>query len=252
MWAAIRGNHAEEMHVLVQDHDLSGRLNPLLSIRRQNLPRQAVRQTTRCGIVFDRITGGRSIHEGIAARLERTHLCRVVCRNARRICIAGTDEMSKPRTRPYASEIRSPLGRSRNGLSVQERRHQSEDRKYVETTKTQRHGAEGDMGAAPKVPWGLPPCPPPRHVFVSLWFLHTYSRGATSSAEPAKTFRPSANVTLPPEPLLEPSLARKPSTLITSPTFKTSFVIPLLANMPGGPPENPHVVTFPLSSLTST
>src|SRR5262249_15558235 len=57
MWPAIRGNHAEEMHVLVQDHDLTRRLNPLLSIRRQNLPGQAVRQTTRCGIVFDRITG---------------------------------------------------------------------------------------------------------------------------------------------------------------------------------------------------
>src|SRR5262245_16454540 len=94
---------------------------------------------------------------------------------------------------------------------------------------------------------GLPLC---LCVFVVPAF--TYSRGATSSAEPAKTLRPSANVTLPPEPLLEPSLARKPSTLITSPTFKTSFVIPLLANMPGGPPENPHVVTFPLSSLTST
>src|SRR5215510_10925681 len=132
--------------------------------------------------------------------------------------------------------------------------------KYVETTKTQRHGGAGaieddsgtDNEIKKRISMSVPRLLRPPRVFVSLWFLHTYSRGATSSAEPAKTFRPSANVTLPPEPLLEPSLARKPSTLITSPTFKTSFVIPLLANMPGGPPENPHVVTFPVSSLTST
>src|SRR3989442_11235323 len=78
------------------------------------------------------------------------------------------------------------------------------------------------------------------------------SFGTTSPAAPANTFRPSANVTFPPDALFEPSLARKPSTLITSPTFRTSLLMPRRASMPGGPPEKPQVVTLPLSSLTST
>ncbi len=46
--------------------------------------------------------------------------------------------------------------------------------------------------------------------------------GAASSLEAVNTFRPSGNVTRPPEALLEPSRARKPSTLITDPSSRTS------------------------------
>src|SRR5262245_45479496 len=63
---------------------------------------------------------------------------------------------------------------------------------YAGTTKTQGHGGEGDMGAAPKVPWGLPPCPPPRRVFVSLWFLRICDPRFDACA-PARTNH-SANV----------------------------------------------------------
>ena len=70
------------------------------------------------------------------------------------------------------------------------------------------------------------------------------------AGNPGRT-RPSANVTLRPDALLEPSLARAPWTFTTAPILKASFVMPLRMREPGGAAENPHVVILPLSSFTS-
>src|SRR6185436_1329184 len=72
------------------------------------------------------------------------------------------------------------------------------------------------------------------------------------SAADVKTCLPSANLTLRPDALLEPSLAREPSTLTTAPMTRASFVMPRRISAPGGAAENPHVVIFPFSSFTST
>src|SRR5262245_52735895 len=160
------------MHVLVQNDDLSRRLNPLLSVWGEDLPCQPVRQATGSGIISNRIARRRTIHKSFSARLERTHLCWVVCRDAWRMRITGSDAMSEAGAGPHSGEIGLTIRHARNGLPVDQHGNEREDRNQSESSH----------------------------------------RGTTSSADPAKTFRPSANVTFPPEPLLDPSLARKPST----------------------------------------
>src|SRR5438552_12728888 len=77
--------------------------------------------------------------------------------------------------------------------------------------------------------------------------------GTASSAAAVNTCRPSPNVTFPPDALGDPSFARKPATFTVSPTFRTSRLIPLRANVAGGPAEKPHTALLPLpSSLPST
>src|SRR5207249_7545448 len=72
--------------------------------------------------------------------------------------------------------------------------------------------------------------------------------GTASSAAAVNTFRPSANVTLPPDALGDPSFARKPSTFTVSPTLRTFRLIPRRANVARQPVEKHHSARLPLTS----
>src|SRR5215472_1757482 len=54
-----------------------------------------------------------------------------------------------------------------------------------------------------------------------------------------------------PEALLEPSFARCPEMVSTSPSFNWLLVIPRRCSMPGGEAEKPQLLTLPFSSFTS-
>src|SRR5436190_4294530 len=219
MRPAIDWDHSKKVHVLVKNDELTRRLNPLLGIWRKDLSRESVRQTSGSRIVFDRIAGNLAIHERFTTGLERRHLRRIIGRNLRSIGIARTDAMRETGSRPHSGKVRFAVRCTTDRLTLRQNSRRQQ--------RQQNHGDE-------------------------RFHFNRSQRGTTSSAAPAKTFRPSAKVTLPPDALLEPSFARKPSTLMTSPAFNTSRVIPRRANIPGGPPEKPHVVALPAASLTST
>ena len=68
---------------------------------------------------------------------------------------------------------------------------------------------------------------------------------------PDERSRPSANFTMLPEALFEPSLARWPEIVSMSPILRLFLVMPRRSSMPGGDAEKPQLVTLPWSSFTS-
>src|SRR5579862_655869 len=76
--------------------------------------------------------------------------------------------------------------------------------------------------------------------------------GPPSPDVPAKTFRPSASVTVRALAILDPSFAMAPVTVTTSPTFKECLVQPCLIKPFGLASSRFQLVTLPLSSFTST
>src|SRR5215472_15425794 len=73
---------------------------------------------------------------------------------------------------------------------------------------------------------------------------------ALSSEEPANTFRPSAKFTVRELQRLEPSFAKAPSIVTSSPSFTELRVQPSRRSTFGGPPSQAHSVTPPFASLT--
>src|SRR5262249_45238627 len=69
--------------------------------------------------------------------------------------------------------------------------------------------------------------------------------------DPAKTFFPSASVTLVAFARLEPSLAREPLTVTVSPIVIAFFVQPFLNKMAGAPSSISQLTIFPVASLAS-
>src|SRR5580658_9802375 len=90
-----------------------------------------------------------------------------------------------------------------------------------------------------------------------IFYLAVFGVGDDSSAGrrawscPMRASRPSAKVTIFPEELFEPSLARCPEMVSTSPSFRLDFVMPRRVSIPGGEAEKPQLVVLPFSSLTS-
>src|SRR6516162_10934321 len=117
MQAAIEWDNAEEMHVFIKDGDRAGRLDPLLSVRRQDLPRQPVRQARSGWIVCNGIARRFAVHESLTARFERAHLRGVVDCNARAIGITASHAMGETRARPHAREVRLSIRSSWNRLT---------------------------------------------------------------------------------------------------------------------------------------
>src|SRR6185312_9303165 len=72
-----------------------------------------------------------------------------------------------------------------------------------------------------------------------------------SSADPAKTVRPSGSFTDRALQVLVPSFARRPSMVMMSPFLKASLVQSLRVSEFGGPPSHCHRTTFPPSSFAS-
>jgi hypothetical protein len=97
-------NHAEEMHVLVQDDELIRRLDELLRVGRRNLACQTVRQTHGSGIIDSNVARVRLVEERLALGFHRGHLrVRVEPHRGAIGVFAG---VSEPGPRPHAREVR--------------------------------------------------------------------------------------------------------------------------------------------------
>src|SRR2546425_1891265 len=77
------------------------------------------------------------------------------------------------------------------------------------------------------------------------------SAGAPVPEEPRKKFRPLGIFTVRPFAVCEPSLARKPSTIISMPAGKSVFLSPRRKSALGAPASIAQFTTFPSASLTS-
>ena len=123
-------DHAEEVHVLVQEHDGTRGLDDLLRVGRQRLARMAVRQAQLGGIVMARIAGGPLEKLSLGAGLEWSHPAAIEISDARRVRIVGSDDVRERWSRPHSGEVRLAVGHAWNpgGLSRQYHRRRKEYR----------------------------------------------------------------------------------------------------------------------------
>ena len=131
---------AKEMHVLIKNDNRVRHLHDLLRIRRKRLARMAVRQTQRRRIIVPQIAG-RSLEKlRLRARQERSHLATIEIRDAGRIRVGRSHDVSKRRPSPNTGKIR---------LAIRHARHSGDRRTGLSCDCTRRSDEKYDNASHP-------------------------------------------------------------------------------------------------------
>ena len=236
MRAAIQRNDARHALEFVHDHQVILVLHELHRVGREHARWKTGGHAELARLVVARIAGGR-LEERLASGLERRHFLVIENRGRALAAIAAV------RLRPfvYAAEIRLAIGG--RGAALWSARELGALRLQTRGRENQpgQHGSERDDAVRSQ-------SSDAELMMVSLLL----SRLESGSWLAVNTWRPSGNVTFVPLALSEPSLARKPSTLIIIPGWITSLVMPRRMSCPGAPPENAQWVTLPSAVFSST
>jgi len=150
MRPAICGDRTKEMHVLVKDHHLTRRLDPLLCVGRDDLSRKTVRKANRSRVILKHVPRERMIHQGLSARLERRHFLRIVRCDLWGVGIIGSDFVAESGSCPDPGKVGFAIRRARHCLTRQcrlcstgrlcQRHHGNHDsHRYEPYCKTRSH-----------------------------------------------------------------------------------------------------------------